>query len=91
MFQEASATLLLKSDKQSIRPIMVLDTYIRLLGRIIDRLITPNIAPTLKHQFAILDKNSLADIPNTIRINIVNHPSHITLTLDLKKSIRYHK
>jgi hypothetical protein len=66
---------------------MVLDAYIRLLGRIIDRIITPNIAPTLKHQFASLGKNSLADIPNAIRINIVNHPSHFTLALDLKKAL----
>ena len=43
-------------------------------------------APTLKHQFAILGKNSLADIPNAIRINITNHPNHFTLALDLKKA-----
>ena len=81
----AAATLLLKDDS-TIRPIMVLETYLRIIGRLIDQQVTSHIAPTLKHQFAIHNKNAISQVPTALRIIMANSPDKLTLKVDLRNA-----
>ena len=81
----AAATLLLK-DNNTVRPIMVLETFIRIIGRLIDQRVTGKIAAALKHQFAIHNKSAITQVPTALRIVMANCPDKLTLKVDLRNA-----
>ena len=82
---DTAATLFTKSET-AIRPILILETYIRIASRVAAHKATKIIKPILKNQFGIQIKDAMIDIITGIRIHQAVRPKSVTIKLDISSA-----